>query len=303
MSMTTTIKRIITLLLVLALSVNIVAGCMRSNGKLDDSSLTETLEYMTPDLEKEAGTVIDKATTTSNILEQNEPTPAVTPRPTTHATNTTAPTTKITETEPVAQTTTTVKLTETAKPTTKVTTAAPTPVPTTQKEGKAPTPADAVNYKPSYTKQEFIDEMFRLVNETRVEYGLNELERGPDIIWQGADLRARELAKRFSHLRPAPNDMQTSSYTYVELGCTGDYLYNNLGLENIAFNSDVTVDAAGFLAQFMASPGHRDTILSRKIGQSPKYGRSKSMTIGYYWGLREQVNSAYHASFVVLNIF
>lgn len=391
----TFIKKAIILTIGAALSINMLAGCRGRDRLIDDSAITETLEYVIPNTEDGVGaalirtttgettvvygevtresdgkifvtskdtgerieisetdllpevekeitttiktsdgtsvkvegpvvkspdgttTVIDKTTGTSYILAESTSTKATTAKTTTTTTRpsepttvtsvseetTTTPTTTIKEPKPTTVATTTVKETTVkpiSNPTTQATTVAPTTAPTTQATTTvapttAPTtqatttvpapepepdemPMPGPTAMPSYTPQEFKDELFRLINEARVSFGVNALERGPDIIWQGADKRARELAVKWGHVRP---NGELSDTAYVELGCTGDYLFYNLGMENIAFNSRANMDAKAIFDQFMNSPGHRETILSQKIGQSPEYGRSKTMTIGY----------------------
>ena len=388
----TFIKKAIILTIGAALSINMLAGCRGRDRLIDDSVITETLEYvipntdggvgaalvrtatgettvvygdvtresdgkifvtskdtgerieisetdLLPEVEKEitttiktsdgtsvkvegpvvkspdgTTTVIDTKTGTSYILEESTSTKATTTKTTTTRPSeptkvtrvseetTTTPTTTIKEPKPTTVATTTVKET-TSKPTTQATTTvAPTTAPTTQATTTVPAqepepdemPMPGPTAMPSYTPQEFKDEMFRLVNEVRAAHGLKTLGRGPDIIWQGADIRAREIAVKWGHIRP---DGTTPGAAYIELGCTSDFLHYNLGMENIAFNTDIETDAAAILDQFLNSPGHRKVIL-----MPDNELMTGTMTIGYYFGRREytaEMNRTVHA---VVNI-
>jgi uncharacterized protein YkwD len=258
-------------------------------------------------------TVIDTKTGTSYILAESTSTKTTTTKTTTRPSEptkvtsvseetTTTPTTTVKEPKPTTVATTTVKETTvkpTSNPTTQATTTvAPTTAPTTQATTTAPAPESEPDEMPmpgptampSYTPQEFKDEMFRLVNETRVANGLSPLGRGPDIIWQGADMRARELAIKFSHFRP---DGTTPGTLYAELGSTVGY-----GMENIAYNTRITADAAVILNQFMTSPaGHGEVILTPDSEL-----RSGTMTVGYYFGRNEATAEINKTVFAVVNI-
>lgn len=306
---------------------------MQNTTETLDMSLSITTSAPTPAPTTTAKETTPIQTTTKSATTQAPTTQeATTVAPTTTKPTTAATTTRPTTAKPTTQEATTAAPTTTKAPTTQATTtAAPTTTqaPTTQATTTEPTTTAATDgiaiydppeINPPYTAQQFKDELFRLVNEVRVANGLNALERGPDIIWQGADLRARELAVHFGHDRPNGND---SAETYYELGCSYyPFLYENLGLENCGFepidwekeNGVINLDknpkiiyptAQEVLNGFMNSPGHRATILSQKPGQSVEDGKSKTMSIGYYFGHSDVTVYPSHGLdgvFVVLNI-
>lgn len=101
---------------------------------------------------------------------------------------------------------------------------------------------------------EFVDEVIRLVNEERAAAGLDALEKN-DTLCTNADLRAKEVAKKFSHKRPDG----TRCFTAITIS----YM---CAAENIAKGQ---TSPAEVMDSWMNSDGHRKNILSpdyRQIG-------------------------------------
>lgn len=100
----------------------------------------------------------------------------------------------------------------------------------------------------------YADKVVELVNQQRKAAGLNALEKD-DTLCANADVRARELVKKFSHTRPDGSDCFTA--VTISFGYAG---------ENIA-QGQRTPD--GVMSSWMSSDGHRSNILSKnfkKIG-------------------------------------
>lgn len=95
-------------------------------------------------------------------------------------------------------------------------------------------------------------EVIRLVNAERAKEGLAPLETF-DSLTQAAAIRAPELAESFSHTRP---DGSSCSTALDETGASrGAHVIG----ENIAYGQST---AAGVVAAWMNSPGHRANILN-----------------------------------------
>lgn len=188
------------------------------------------------------------------LLLETTPTPETTQPPTAETrktTTTTAETTSPTTTETATQT----------APTT--TTAATTPRATTEKATVATTakPSSSTSKTPftnigggtvSNDDSVYI-EMLNLVNEARVENGLNELwysARVHDV----STLRAYELSSYYSHTRPDGSGFYTA---FKDLGLA----YRKVG-ENIAYGRNMFETAEEVFQAWMDSPSHRDNILN-----------------------------------------
>ena len=92
--------------------------------------------------------------------------------------------------------------------------------------------------------EEFRQEVIRLTNKEREKAGL-EPYKTHDTAMEFAQIRAEELAEKFSHTRP--NGDQTGTYSHYTFG------------ENIAYGQKTPEEVVG---DWMASPGHRAAIMS-----------------------------------------
>lgn len=106
------------------------------------------------------------------------------------------------------------------------------------------------------------DIMLELVNTERERNGLNALQPYEEL-YEAADVRARELPKRFSHTRPNGR----SPFTVIE---SRGIPYAMVG-ENIAMGT--RMDAYEAFEGWMDSDGHRKNMLSSDFD---------SIGIGYY---------------------
>lgn len=97
-------------------------------------------------------------------------------------------------------------------------------------------------------------ELFRLLNETRVENGLTEVARCEEMDAVAA-VRAKELSQSFSHYRP-------NGTWYTTLADEKEITYKYIG-ENGAKNA-ASSEPAHQISGWMRSEGHRNNMLLEK---------------------------------------
>lgn len=113
-------------------------------------------------------------------------------------------------------------------------------------------------------------ECFDLINEKRKANGVDELEWN-DSIAEACDVRAHELAEKFSHLRPD--------------GTLGIAIYDDIGLDCEAEGENIVSGRntpKGAVAAWMNSAGHKKVLLNKKFTDS---------AIGFYYD--EDKNQCY----------
>lgn len=101
------------------------------------------------------------------------------------------------------------------------------------------------------------DEIIKIVNIERRSKGLDELTKN-NLLTNAADIRAKEIAKSFSHTRPNGS----SCFTAVP----SEYKYMMLG-ENIAMGTASYMNASTVMDLWMNSPGHRANILNSSYNE------------------------------------
>lgn len=162
------------------------------------------------------------------------PTPTATPKPVTpKPTKAPEPTEKPVTPTPTA--------TPTEKPATPTPTATPIPTAT-------PTPSP----EPEMSVEEMASEVIRLTNIERVKAGLSPLQHHAGL-QRAAMVRAEEITRKFSHIRPDGTDSSTALY---ENGVACD------GGENIAAGQK-TPEAV--VRAWMNSSGHKATMMQQSI--------------------------------------
>ncbi len=107
----------------------------------------------------------------------------------------------------------------------------------------------------------YIQQVVDLVNEQRTAAGLNPLEKSSEVC-AAADVRAREIAASFSHIRPDGRRYRT---VLTDLGISSHF-----SGENIAGGYRTPSDV---VSAWMNSPGHKENIMN------PDYTH---IGIGYY---------------------
>lgn len=133
-------------------------------------------------------------------------------------------------------------------------------------------PAEQVCCETTFDYQEYIDEVVILVNEARVEAGLNPVYAVP-ILHECSAIRAEETTVVFSHYRP---DSTKFSSILNEYGIP----WNSTG-ENNAAGSNTP---EGAFEQWRNSPDHWATILNENythIGVGVCY--AEDSVYGWYW--------------------
>ena len=151
--------------------------------------------------------------------------------------------------------------TETPKPTEKP--ATPTPKPVTPKPTKAPEPTEkpvtpiptatpTPTPEPEMSVEEMASEVIRLTNIERVKAGRSPLQYHAGL-QRAAMVRAEEITRKFSHIRPDGTDSSTALY---ENGVACD------GGENIAAGQK-TPEAV--VRAWMNSSGHKATMMQQSI--------------------------------------
>ena len=97
------------------------------------------------------------------------------------------------------------------------------------------------------------NEAVYLLNELRKNHGLQPLSWSPSSnLQKAAELRAREITKKFSHARPNGS----SCFTVLE---EFDLRYRNCG-ENIAYGTEL--DPQGVTEMWINSPGHYKNMIT-----------------------------------------
>ena len=112
-------------------------------------------------------------------------------------------------------------------------------------------------------------EVFTLLNEYRVEKGLNPLQPANMALQAAANIRGCELAKMFDHVRPNGEDC----FSVYEASCA----------ENIAGGTGMT--AEGAMAVWKGSEGHNNNMLSEvagSVGIAAFKSTVGGMSITYY---------------------
>jgi uncharacterized protein YkwD len=118
------------------------------------------------------------------------------------------------------------------------------------------------------TQIKYVDEIVKLVNEARAKEGLQPLTLDP-LLRQGAQVRAEECVKVFSHTRPNGTSYKTA---ISEAGVVSNYTGENVACGHSSPQQVVKA--------WLNSPGHRDNILNSnftKIG----VGLEKNVGNGY----------------------
>ncbi len=98
----------------------------------------------------------------------------------------------------------------------------------------------------SWNSKAQVDEAIGAVNDIRSQNNLPTLERD-NILMQAAAVRARELSKKFSHVRPDGTNPETAT----------NGVYTLVG-ENIAMGQESSLEV---MTDWMNSPSHRENIL------------------------------------------
>lgn len=118
------------------------------------------------------------------------------------------------------------------------------------------------------TQKKYVDEIVTLVNEAREKEGLQPLTLDP-LLRKGAQVRAEECVKVFSHTRPNGSSYKTA---ISEAGVVSNYTGENVACGHSS--------AQQVVKAWLNSPGHRDNILNSnftKIG----VGIEKNVGNGY----------------------
>ena len=118
------------------------------------------------------------------------------------------------------------------------------------------------------TQIKYVDEIVKLVNEARAKEGLQPLTLDP-LLRKGAQVRAEECVKVFSHTRPNGTSYKTA---ISEAGVVSNYTGENVACGHSS--------AQQVVKAWLNSPGHRDNILNSnftKIG----VGLEKNVGNGY----------------------
>lgn len=118
------------------------------------------------------------------------------------------------------------------------------------------------------TQIKYVDEIVKLVNEARAKEGLQPLTLDP-LLRKGAQVRAEECVKVFSHTRPDGTSYKTA---ISEAGVVSNYTGENVACGHSS--------AQQVVKAWLNSPGHRDNILNSnftKIG----VGLEKNVGNGY----------------------
>lgn len=116
----------------------------------------------------------------------------------------------------------------------------------------------------SYTKQQWLDELFRLTNEYRASQGKKPLQKAPAVTWEVANLRADETTIKYEHDRPNGQKYYTA---FTDLNTD----IPNWCAENINCNH-FGDSVQQVFQEWVDSPGHKANILS---------DNSKYLAIGY----------------------
>lgn len=233
--MSNALKKITAVLLVAA----VLTSCSKSE---------EIPQGQTPDIAQTVSETAAAEPETQTTTTAAETTAATTTTVTTTAESTTATTTEASATttaKPVTTTTAAPPVTTTTAART-TTTTAPPPVTTTTTAATTTTTA-----APSLTPEEMEEQVFRLVNQIRAEYGLPAYQKS-DLLSDAADKRAEEISSFYNHTRPNGTPFYT---VLAEYGL--NYSYTG---ENIAAGQRT---AQVVVNDWMASTmGHREAILS-----------------------------------------
>lgn len=118
------------------------------------------------------------------------------------------------------------------------------------------------------TQKKYVDEIVTLVNQAREKEGLQPLTLDPQLR-KGAQVRAAECVKKFSHTRPDGTSYKTA---ISEAGVVSNYTGENVACGHSS--------AQQVVKAWLNSPGHRDNILNSnftKIG----VGLEKNVGNGY----------------------
>jgi uncharacterized protein YkwD len=118
------------------------------------------------------------------------------------------------------------------------------------------------------TQKKYVDEVVALVNQAREKEGLQPLTLDP-LLRKGAQVRAAECVKSFSHTRPNGSSYKTA---ISEAGVVSNYTGENVACGHSS--------AQQVVKAWLNSPGHRDNILNSnftKIG----VGIEKNVGNGY----------------------
>ena len=118
------------------------------------------------------------------------------------------------------------------------------------------------------TQKKYVDEVVTLVNQAREKEGLQPLTLDPQLR-KGAQVRAAECVKVFSHTRPDGSSYKTA---ISEAGVVSNYTGENVACGHTS--------AQQVVKAWLDSPGHRDNILNSnftKIG----VGLEKNVGNGY----------------------
>lgn len=221
------------------------AGCKSYTDEIADEVTLPEIEPVTTTTTEatttttEAATTTEATTTTTEAATTAEAT-TTTAEATTTTTEAATTTTEATTTE--ATTTTTEATTTTTEATTTTTEATTTTVVTTTTA--ATTAAQVQN--------SYADEVIRLVNAERAKQGLPALTSDPTLT-RLANVRAQEIAKKFSHTRPDG----TSPFDMLE----AEGLQYRNAAENIAMGQRSPEEV---MNSWMNSSGHKNNILSNK---------------------------------------
>ncbi len=117
----------------------------------------------------------------------------------------------------------------------------------------------------------YAQECFELVNKKRKAAGVSELEWDSTLA-EACDIRAAELAERFSHLRP-DGELCFTVFDEVGIELSGK-------AENILVGSST---AKGAVSRWMNSKGHKKNILSKSMKRSAVGVYYDSDSKDYYW--------------------
>ncbi len=249
-------------LLVTAILCVTFAACDRAPSNNDTT--TTTLTPVTDYTEESEGTVL--------FTEEFSSTEAVTEQSTTATPKTTVPTTKpVTTAKPTttaAQTTTAPPQTNTTVPATTAPVATTKPEPTTQEHTTNPPISTQTGTTVILTDGEDKDfelAVIELINKERVAAGLSALKVSNDLS-KAADIRAEEIVKEFSHVRPDG----TLCFTVSSI----------MSAENIA-KGQTTPQSV--VSAWMNSDGHRKNIMAKQLTITGVGCYYDSATDMYYW--------------------
>lgn len=127
--------------------------------------------------------------------------------------------------------------------------------------GRFSSVAAVAKYSSESTSEKYAKKVLSLVNKERTKAGLAALKLNKSLN-EAAEIRAKELAEEFSHIRPDGRDCFTA---LTDAGI----IYSSVG-ENIAAGQ---ASPQAVVAGWMASDGHRANIMSADYTQ---------MGLGYY---------------------